>query len=223
MVRRWTRVIKLNESLNIKKKKYFHYFFVTFKKSIIFKKYRIKHTRFIRRALIKAKHKGNWSIYLQIFKNWVLDFKFSKACVKYQLFREILWFSTVTYDFCHFDLKRFNDYLPRFFLSSHLSKAMCRTLSPFKTSWDFNHAPTNVSYLPDPESFNLFKTDKPTYFPVYLRIGGLWAAINSKETFEFSKYNFDFNNILQSYNVLSYKHIIEIYKILALTWTSLLF
>lgn len=223
MVRRWTRVNKLNENLNIKKKKYFHYFFVTFKRSIIFKKYRIKHTRFIRRALVKAKHKGNWSIYLQIFKNWVLDFKFAKACAKYQLFREIFWFSTVTYDFCHLNLKQFNDYQPRFFFSSHLSKSMQRSLSPFNLSWDFSHAPANISYLPDSASFNFFKVDKPIYFPIYLRIGGLWAVVNLKENFEISKYKFDFNALLQNYSSLSYKQFIEVYKVLALIWVFFLF
>ena len=223
MIRRWARVNKLNENLNIKKTKYFNFFFVTFKKSIIFKKYRIGHTRFIRKALIKAKHKGNWSIYLQIFKSWVLDFKFSKAFVKYQLFKETFCFNVVIYDFCHFNLKQFNDYQSRFFLSSHLPKSMRQTLSPYKKIHDFSHIPATVAYLPDAKSFSLFKTDKPVYFPVYLRISSFWTVMNLKEDFYFSKHVYDFNVFLESYNRLSYKQTNEVYKLLVLFWLRLLF
>lgn len=218
MIRRWSRVINVNTNLTVRKKYHFKYFYVSFKKSIIFKKFRFKNTKFIRRSLIKAKHKGNWSIYLQIFKHWVFDFKFSKTIVKYQLYNEIFLLNFLTYDFCHLDYKKFSNFEINFFLSTHLTKRIYRFFKPFNYYWDPSHLPTNLISLPSPSKLILFENENANIIPIFLNTNCLWYSFHDNSKLDFDQLFFDLNYFFKNYENLIYNELLEIYKLLTLIW-----
>ena len=107
MIRRWSHINNtvLNEKKNVII--YFKLLFLIFKKTIIFKKFSIKNTKFNKKSVIRIKHRKNWIIYSQILKNWITNFKILKIITKYQYFNKILLFKFLIFDFNKF---KFNDF-----------------------------------------------------------------------------------------------------------------
>jgi len=214
MIRRWSRINYVNSGTPVAKKTFFRYFFISFKKSIIFKKFKIKSTRFTRRALVKAKHKGNWMLYLQIFKSWVSDFKLAKSYVNYQLINRIFLTNTLTYNFMHFNFRQFNNFETSFFVNNHITKRTSSVLAAFKNSWDFSNAPTNTTSYVDFKSMLSFKQDKITHIPVYLDTNTAWYPVESLVNHNHAFDKAYLNTIAESLQTLEYRHFLEIYKIL---------
>jgi hypothetical protein len=64
----------------------------TFKKSVHFKRFFFKLTKFKRKNLIKWKHKSNFVNYIYIFKWWVIDFTFCKNLIKFQFVNNLFFY-----------------------------------------------------------------------------------------------------------------------------------
>lgn len=99
MIRRWSRVISLNNNFNANSYFFKIYKINTFKNSVNFKKFTFKFTKFKRRALIRIKHRANFLIYTNILKNWITDFLFFKNYSKYQFFNKIFINNSIFYNF----------------------------------------------------------------------------------------------------------------------------
>jgi len=84
MIRRWSRIISINTSLN-------NFLFLnkyskinTFKNSVNFKRFKFKITKFKRKSIARIKHKSTWFMYTNIIKFWSKDYLTTKHLIKTQ-------------------------------------------------------------------------------------------------------------------------------------------
>jgi hypothetical protein len=138
MVRRWSRVNLTNVSIkNNSYKFYFKYLFKTFRKSLIFKKFYIKRTKFTRKKTTFLKHRFNWLPYSQIFKYWIKDFKNNKTTCKFQYLNALFKFNYLVFDKNFFkNKKNLNLFRTVFYISNFISRTF--RLLFLKRNFNFN-------------------------------------------------------------------------------------
>jgi hypothetical protein len=98
MIRRWSCINNFNFFFNN-----YDFFkrFSTIKllKAVSFRKFINKLTKFNRRKLAKWRRHANWNIYIELFKNWSIDYNFFKKINKFQYSSSFFSFSYFIYDF----------------------------------------------------------------------------------------------------------------------------
>ena len=91
--------------LKIKKLRY-RYRFKSFRKAVIYKKYHAKRTKFRRKQYAKLKHAYNWSLYVQIWQRWTVDFSWNLALNRFHYIKNFNELELITYNSYFFNTKK---------------------------------------------------------------------------------------------------------------------
>lgn len=223
MIRRWSHINLFNKTSLITRKSFFIKFFSNFKKSIRFKKYRVKLTKFTRKGWFKLKRNGNWYIYFQIFKYWLQEYKYCKMYFKFQFNHQISNYNFLSYNTTYFKVKKFAEVLPNynnFFLLQFLTKKSLNYFIPFyklKTYVGFYFF-TNI--LNNDRLKLLFESNYMTHSI------GIADSTNTITTMTKVANYFDINHyelISIQLFCLTLKNVNVLYHLLIIIWVNLLF
>jgi len=221
MVRRWSRINALNNVLKNLIFFHFSYLFLTFKNSIIFKKFQIKYTKFKRKKFFKTKHRNNWLMYSQIIKSWPLDFTFMKARAKYQFKIHLTSLVFLTYNSEYLYVNRYKTFLLKntrlsvFFTKNFKAHPCCFNSSYTNLSLNYyffeNYSLMDAAFKNENAQFLLFLSNfEHLYF------------FNHQKYLLLKTLNFDLDLLFFYNEKTALTMLLEIYKTLTLLWVHLL-
>ena len=221
MVRRWSRINTLNNVLKGLIFFHFSYLFLTFKNSIIFKKFQIKHTKFKRKKFFKTKHRNNWLMYSQIIKSWPLDFNFTKLRAKYQFKIQLTSLIFLTYNSEYLNVNRYkafsvkNTHLSTFVTKSFKARSFFPNLGYTNLALNYhffsNYALLDAAFKSDNGRFILFLADFEHFY-----------FFNQQKHLSLKTTRFNFDLLFFYNEKILFTTLLEIYKNLIYLWIYLL-
>lgn len=216
MIRRWSRIIKINLFLKQLLNYHYIYFFLLFKKSILFKKFYFKNTKFNRKSLIRLKHKGKWFIYSQILKYWIKSYNFLKLKIKNQFNFLIFEHAFLIFNFNYTKTKIFknlNEF--NFFFISYFKK---------KKNNNYKNLSFLFYFLQNIKNLYVFNLNNNEIFFINLFFNNSFICLNKNNKLAVTDFE---NNIslqlISLNNKIIFNNILNFYKILNFLWIYILF
>lgn len=224
MIRGWSHLILFNICMNSFLKLQFRYLFLNFKKSIIFKRFYFKRTKFNRKSLARIKHKNNWVIYRQIFKYWIEDFNKYKAYCKFQFNHKLAKINLLSQDSNHTRKYKNRGIIHlNYYISGFLNKNFAKHFFFFKFRNNFYNSCSHYTYVLQLENLKLFDEHNFEITPIGLIANNEIFSFNEKNFKDLFLIDFNFENIFTNTNQLIINQYLEIYKSLILLWINTLF
>ena len=176
-----------------------------YKKTIRFRRFYNKMTKFKRKSLYKIHHKNKWIIYSQIWKFWTEDFQINKYKIKFQLNKNIFNLEIIIYNYEFWKLNKFKNFRTfNYFLINFLNKKIFYKFANKYTF--FKNITLTYTYIKNLniDIKNLF-LNKINLIPIYLNTSN---CLFSLENIHLNLKNIDQNNInLNNWNFQKYMNI----------------
>lgn len=215
MVRRWSHIIDFNSSCTnfFTFRRMFR--LEIFRSSVYYKRFVIKITKFKRKKIARWKHRSNWTVYTNVIKTWVENYRFMRQVSRYQFFEKSFIQCFHLYEFNYIKVRH-----ARLFstFTNILTIALSKNVTSYFLSKNFK---INSIYLKNSNFIKGFLIPSQKLDNEYSTIPLLASHTNALYPASLHP-AFDFNSLLFLIFQSNLKQITELYKILVLLFYNIL-